>query len=224
METQAIRILLAHKQTILREGLTTVLSKQPDLEVVAGAADGEEALKLVTEIKPDVLLLDSSMPVYSVMDAFRQMGRATDASRVLVLVKTQDPSSISEVFKLGARGVVMREAATKVLIAAIRCIRDKMYWNVDHGAGNLEIVLEELARPAAKTPLKRFGLTPREIEIVSAIVAGYSNRQIAEQMSISQSTIKHHLTNIFDKLGVYNRLELALFAIHHALAERSRPA
>jgi len=196
------------------------LSKQPDLKVVAAAADDREALKLVTEIKPDVLLLDSSMPVYSVMDAFRELGRATNGSRVLVLAKTQEASSISEVFRLGARGVVMREAATEVLIKAIRCIRENMYWNLDHGARNLEIVLEELAKSAAKTPLKKFGLTPREIEIVSAIVSGYSNRQIAEKMSISQSTIKHHLTNIFDKLGVYNRLELALFAIHHALAER----
>ena len=197
------------------------MSKQPDLKVVAGAEDGQEALKLVTEVKPDVLLLDSSMPVYFVMDAFRRLGPATNGSRELVLAKTQETSFISEVFRLGARGVVMREAATEVLIKAIRCIKENKYWNLDHGTGNLEIVFEELAKPAPKAPLKKFGLTPREIEIVSAIVSGYSNRQIADNMSISQSTIKHHLTNIFDKLGVYNRLELALFAIHHALAERA---
>jgi two-component system, NarL family, nitrate/nitrite response regulator NarL len=177
-------------------------------------------LKLVTEVKPDVLLLDSSIPVSPVMDEFRRLGPAANGSRVLILAKTQEPASIGEVFQMGARGVVMREAATEVLIKAIRCVTKNMYWNVDHGAGDLETVLGELARPAAKAPLKKFGLTPREIEIVAAIVSGYSNRQIAEKMSISQSTIKHHLTNIFDKLGVYNRLELALFAIHHALAER----
>lgn len=221
METPAIRILLAHKQTILREGLTKVLSKQPDLKVVAGAADRQEALRLVTEVKPDVLLLDSSLPVHSVMDAFRRPGPARNGSRVLVLATTQETSSIRKVFRLGVRGVVMREAATEVLIEAIRCIGENLYWNLDHRAANLGIVLKELARPAGKPPLKKFGLTPREMEIVSAIVSGYSNRQIAEKMSISQSTIKHHLTNIFDKLGVYNRLELALFAINHALAERS---
>jgi len=221
METPAIRILLAHKQTILREGLTKVLSKQPDLKVVAGAADRQEALKLVTEVKPDVLLLDSSLPVHSVMDAFRRPGSAPNGSRVLVLAATQETSSIRKVFRLGVRGVVMREAATEVLIEAIRCIGENLYWNLDHRAANLGIVLKELARPAGKPPFKKFGLTPREMEIVSAIVSGYSNRQIAEKMSISQSTIKHHLTNIFDKLGVYNRLELALFAINHALAERS---
>lgn len=221
METPAIRILLAHKQTILREGLTKVLSKQPDLKVVAGAADRQEALKLVTEVKPDVLLLDSSLPVHSVMDAFRRPGSAPNGSRVLVLATTQETSSIRKVFRLGVRGVVMREAATEVLIEAIRCIGENLYWNLDHRAANLGIVLKELARPAGKPPFKKFGLTPREMEIVSAIVSGYSNRQIAEKMSISQSTIKHHLTNIFDKLGVYNRLELALFAINHALAERS---
>jgi len=218
METPAIRILLAHKQTILREGLTKVLSKQPDLKVVA---DRQEALKLVTEVKPDVLLLDSSLPVHSVMDAFRRPGSAPNGSRVLVLATTQETSSIRKVFRLGVRGVVMREAATEVLIEAIRCIGENLYWNLDHRAANLGIVLKELARPAGKPPFKKFGLTPREMEIVSAIVSGYSNRQIAEKMSISQSTIKHHLTNIFDKLGVYNRLELALFAINHALAERS---
>jgi DNA-binding NarL/FixJ family response regulator len=221
METPAIRILLAHKQTILREGLTKVLSKQPDLKVVAGAADRQEALKLVTEVKPDVLLLDSSLPVHSVMDAFRRPGSAPNGSRVLVLATTQETSSIRKVFRLGVRGVVMREAATEVLIEAIRCIGENLYWNLDHRAANLGIVLKELARPAGKPPFKKFGLTPREMEIVSAIVSGYSNRQIAEKMSISQSTIKHHLTNIFDKLGVYNRLELALFAINHALTERS---
>ena len=223
METPAIRILLAHKQTILREGLTKVLSKQPDLKVVAGAADRQEALKLVTEVKPDVLLLDSSVPVHSVMDAFRCLGPALNGSRVLVLAATQETSSIRKVFRLGVRGVVMREAATEVLIEAIRCIAENMYWNLDHRAANLGILLKELARPAAKAPLKKYGLTPREMEIVSAIVSGYSNRQIAERMSISQSTIKHHLTNIFDKLGVYNRLELALFAIYHALAKRPDP-
>jgi DNA-binding NarL/FixJ family response regulator len=221
METPAIRIVLAHKQTILREGLTKVLSKQPDLKVVAGAADRQEALKLITEVKPDVLLLDSSLPVHSVMDAFRRPDPAPNGSRVLVLATTQETSSIRKVFRLGVRGIVMKEAATEVLIEAIRCIGENLYWNLDHRAANLGIVLKELARPAGKTPLKKFGLTPREMEIVSAIVSGYSNRQIAEKMSISQSTIKHHLTNIFDKLGVYNRLELALFAINHALAERS---
>ena len=99
METPAIRILLAHKQTILREGLTKVLSKQPDLKVVAGAADRQEALKLVTEVKPDVLLLDSSLPVHSVMDAFRHPGSAPNGSRVLVLATTLgdllDPQGVS---------------------------------------------------------------------------------------------------------------------------------
>jgi DNA-binding NarL/FixJ family response regulator len=219
LETSAIRILLAHQQSILREGLTRVLSRQPDLEVLAGAADAHEALKLLAEVKPDVLLLDSSMPVYSVMESFRKL-RAAQRSRVLVLAKTPEITPVIDAFRMGARGVVMRNAETEVLIKAIRCIKSDMYWNLDHGVAKLEMAIEELAKPVEKAPLKMFGLTPREIEIVSAIVSGYSNRQIAAKMSISQSTIKHHLTNIFDKLGVYNRLELALFAIHHALAKR----
>jgi DNA-binding NarL/FixJ family response regulator len=117
---------------------------------------------------------------------------------------------------------VLKESATQVLVEAIRSIMKEMYWNVDQGVGTLGAVLRELAEPGVKlTPLKTFGLTPRELEIVSAIVSGHSNRHIAERMSISEATIKHHLTNIFDKLGVYNRLELALFAIHHGLVRRA---
>lgn len=213
---------MADKQTIFREGLSNLLSKEPDLEVVAGAADGREALKLASELKPDILLLDSITPIYSAIDVLRRLASHGERIRVLVLATAQERARISGVFRLGARGVVLRESATEVLIEAIRSVVKGMYWNVDHEAGDLEVVFRELAEPEAKAARpKTFGLTPRELEIVSAVVSGHSNRQIAERISISEGTIKHHLTNIFDKLGVYNRLELALFAIHHGLAQRT---
>jgi DNA-binding NarL/FixJ family response regulator len=222
MGTQAIRILVADKQTIFREGLSKLLSKEPDLEVVAVAADGQEALKLAAELKPDILLLDFSMLVHSAKDIMRRLASAARESRVLVLASAEEKDWISEVFRLGARGVVLRESATEVLINALRSVMNDIYWNVDHRAPHLEVVSRKLAEPGTKAaPPKKFGLTPRELEIVWAVVSGLSNRQIAERMSICEGTIKHHLTNIFDKLGVYNRLELALFAIHHGLAKRA---
>ena len=224
METRAIQILIADEQAIFRDGLSRLLSKEPDLEVVAGAADGQETLKLAAELKPDVVLLDFSLLVYSAMDVLRRLASTAGKSRVLVLATAEEKDSISEVFRLGARGVVLRESATEVLISAIRSIMQDIYWNLDHGVPHIEVVLRKLAESGTKAvAVKTFGLTPRELEIVWAVVSGLSNRQIAARMSIREGTIKHHLTNIFDKLGVYNRLELALFAIHHGLAHRTKP-
>jgi len=218
METPPLRILMADKQTIFREGLSNVLSKQPGLEVVAGAADGKEVLKLAADLKPDLLLLDFSLPVYSAIDVIR---RLAGASRVIVLAGAQEKAWICDLFRVGARGVVLRESPTGVLIKAILSVAKGMYWNLDHGIGEVEVVLREVERGQKPTAPKTFGLTARELEIISAVVSGHSNRQIAERMSISEGTIKHHLTNIFDKLGVFNRLELALFAIHHGLGQRT---
>jgi DNA-binding NarL/FixJ family response regulator len=220
-QSQAFRILLADKQTIFRVGLSSLLSCEPDFEVVGEAADDQEAVKLAGELKPDILLLDLSMPGNSAMEALRRIPVSAERCRTLVLATTEQKAYMVEAFRLGARGVLLKDSATTaVLIQAIRSVMKDMYWIVDRSVGDLVSVLRELAEPGVKvTSLKTYGLTRRELEIVSAIVSGFSNRQIAKRMSISESTIKHHLTNIFDKLGVYNRLELALFVIHHGLVE-----
>jgi len=201
---------------ILREGLAIVLSKLSDLKIVGMAADDREILRLVAEVKPDVVIIDSSIQINSFIDLFRQLSVAFHEAKVLVLAKEQEEFPNIEAFKQGVCGIVIREAGTEMLAKAIRGICENKYWNLDHEVG----ALEELDRFDSSAALTRFGLTPREIEIIAAIVSGNSNRQIAKKMSISMSTTKHHLSNIFDKLGVFNRLELVLFAVHNALTDK----
>jgi DNA-binding NarL/FixJ family response regulator len=124
--------------------------------------------------------------------------------------------------QLGARGVVMKDAATEVLFKSIRCVMDGQYWVGREGVVNLVQTLRKMmAANNEQASKKTFGLTKREFEIIGAIVGGYANKDIAREFKISEDTVKHHLTNIFDKVGVSSRLELALFAVNHKLVEET---
>jgi len=224
-DTPAIRILLADKQTIFREGLRGLLSRESGFAVAGSEADDQAAMQAAVTLQPDILLLDLSMPPASAIEVLRNCAAASRNTRTIVLATSEQKAWIAEAFRLGARGAVMKDSGAQLLAQAIRSVAAGTYWLLDRAATNLGEVLRGLAEPSMKlVSLKGFGLTPRELEIVSAIVSGCSNRQIAEQMSISYETIKHHLTNIYDKLGVFNRLELALFAIYHELMDHARPA
>ena len=136
-----------------------------------------------------------------------------DETRVILLTAGIEPSELLRAIQLGARGVVLKESATRLLIDGIHRVMDDKYVI---GAGVAQD-REQAVRHVGREHPRQYGLTPRELEIVSAIVSGDSNRDIAERLSISLQTVKHHLTSIFDKTGVSTRLELALFAIRHAL-------
>src|SRR5215470_4349448 len=175
---QPIRIVIADDHPIFRDGLRRLLETESDLKVIGEACDGAEAVKLVRQLKPDILLLDLAMPRHPGLEALREMsaGSGPTGVRVILLTAAAEKNQIVEALQLGARNLVQSSG--------------------------------EEARQ------KKFGLTPRELEIVSAVVAGYSNKEIAEYFKISEDTVKHHLSNIFDKLGVSTRLELALFAVN----------
>ncbi len=121
-------------------------------------------------------------------------------------------------FELGARGVVLKDAATAALFSSIRAVMTGEYWIGRKSFAHLAEALKHHRRAATITP-KNYGLTPREMEVLRAAVGGLSNKEIAQELSISEQTVKHHITSIFDKLGVYNRLELTLFALHHKLVD-----
>ena len=139
--------------------------------------------------------------------------------RSIVLTAAVEKAEVVRALQLGARGVVMKESATQLLLNSIRAVMKGEFWVGRDSVSDLVQFLREGARePRLKEPLRKdFGLTPRELDVVAAIVAGYTNRDMAQKFSISEDTVKHHLTNVFDKLGVSNRLELALFAVHHRL-------
>src|SRR5216684_2467972 len=188
---QPVRIVIADDHPIFRDGLRRLLEAEPDLKVLGEASDGAEAVKLARQLKPDILLLDLAMPKHPGLEALRELSVGSNSApvRVILLTAAAEKSQIVEALQLGARGVVLKDSATQLLLKAIHTVMSGEYWV--------------------------------ELEIVSAVVAGYSNKEIAEYFKISEDTVKHHLSNIFDKLGVSTRLELALFAVNQSLPLKS---
>ncbi len=219
-----LRILIADDHRLFREGLRALLEERPGLHVVGEAATGREALKLAAETDPHLILLDLEMPKLSGLEVLRQMHIADGEPRVVVMTAVIEPEQIREAFLLGTRGVILKESATTLLFSCIEAVRAGKYWIGREAVSDLSRLLDKTQQLLAPQPRpKDFGLTPRELEILAAIVAGKTNRELADQFAISEQTVKHHITHIFDKMGVYNRLELALFAIHHGLVRKSEP-
>ena len=217
---QPTRIVIADDHPIFRDGLRRLLETEPDLKVVGEACDGSEAVKLAKQLKPDILLLDLAMPRHPGLEALREMSSASNqnAVRVILLTAAAEKNQIVEALQLGARGVVLKDSATQLLLKAIHTVMAGEYWVGRESVSNLVQYLRTLVQSSGEEARqKKFGLTPRELEIVSAVVAGYSNKETAEYFKISEDTVKRHLSNIFDKLGVSTRLELALFAVNQSL-------
>jgi two-component system, NarL family, nitrate/nitrite response regulator NarL len=220
---QGIRILIADDHPIFRDGLRRLLESEPEFTVVGEACDGIEAVNLVRQLKPEILLLDLAMPRLPGLDALRELSSGPDSAavRVILLTAAAEKHQIVEALQLGARGVVLKDSATQILLKSIRAVMNGEYWVGRESVSNLVQYLRSLVDSSTvESRKKKFGLTPRELEIISAVVAGFANKEIAEHFKISEDTVKHHLSNIFDKLGVSTRLELALFAVNQSLPFR----
>jgi DNA-binding NarL/FixJ family response regulator len=218
-----IRIVIADDHALFRDGLRMLLESERGLEVVGEAADGEQAVKLARRHKPDILLLDWSMPRLGGLDVLQDLAALSESVRILVLTASIENRQILEALQRGARGVVLKESATEVLLKSIQAVFAGKYWIGRERVSDLVEAVRSIApsfRDEMITP-RPFRLTPREREIVAAVVAGFANKEIAQKFALSEETVKHHLTNIFNKTGVSNRLELAVAAIHHGLAEEA---
>jgi len=207
-----VHIVIADDHTIFRDGLRRLLETEPGFAVVGEAATGSEAVRLTHELAPDVVLLDVAMPDLSGLDALPTI--VSDGARAILLTAAIDPADMVRAVQAGARGVILKESATQLLIDGVR--------RVVAGQYVIGETVEDSASAAMShvqaNPAERYGLTPRELEVVGAIVRGASNRDIADAFAISVQTVKHHLSNIFDKTGTSSRLELALFALRRNLA------
>lgn len=219
--SNTIRILTADDHPIFRHGLRALLEAEPDFEVVGEAADGNEVLEMVPRLKPDILLLDLAMPNMAGMEALRELSASStpsaSAMHIVLLTVAIEKRQIVEALQLGAHGIVLKDAAAQLLIKALRAVLLGQYWVGRESVADLVQYLRRISSPA---PQQRAGappLTAREGQILSAVVAGLTNREIAEKLSISEDTVKHHLSRIFDKVGVSHRLELAMFAVNHGL-------
>jgi two-component system, NarL family, nitrate/nitrite response regulator NarL len=205
-EPRTVRIGIVDDHPIFRDGLRRLLETEPGFTIVAEGTDGLDAIRIAREERPDVLLLDVAMPRMDGVTALSAPEMA-EAS-VIVLTAGLTERQIAKAVELGARGVVLKESATRLLLDSIHGVLEGKLMIAPEVAGTFADAAEK--DPAAQRP---FGLTPRETEIVGAIVEGLSNREIAAQLGISLQTVKHHLTSIFDKTRTSSRLELALLAL-----------
>src|SRR5262245_13946735 len=222
--TGTTRVVLADDHPLFRDGLRRLLESEPGFAVVGEAGDGGTAVEMVETLRPDVLLIDLSMPVMTGLDALRALSdRGLTSCRVMLLTAAIDRERILEALQLGARGVVPKESATATLFKAVRAVMKDEYWVGRECVSDVIRYLRESSRTET-AGRSRFGLTTRELQVVAAVVEGSTNKDIARLYSLSEDTVKHHLSSIFDKAGVSSRLELALFAINHALVARDAAA
>jgi len=221
-----IRIVVADDHPIFRDGLCKLLALEDDFQVVAQAQDGRQVLDVLQQMEPDILLLDLKMPGLDGLGTLQRLQVSKGRTRVIVLTASDDKNEFVQAMKLGTSGIVLKQTATDQLIKSIRKVHAGEIWLDSHTTAAVirQFVANEDAAPMPPQQIpgpqrerERSPLSQREREIVALVAQGFKNKEMAEKMFISEQTVKNHLHNIFDKLGVSDRLELALYAIHNNL-------
>jgi DNA-binding NarL/FixJ family response regulator len=207
-----IRILLVDDQSLFREGLSTLLSVQPNFEVVGEAANGEEALRLAVQLQPQVILMDVRMPVMNGVVATARLKEILPACKVIVLTTFDDDEAIFDGLKAGAVGYLLKDVSSDKLSEAIRAAARGDYFLLPSITAKVVAEFSRLAKAAVPVQEIQNPLSVREIEILGLVSSGLSNREIADRLVISEGTVKNHLTNILSKLGARDRLQATLRA------------
>jgi len=208
-------VAIAAQEPLLGYGVRRLLEAEANLKVVAEAANISAAVRAVLESRPDLLLLDLEMPP-SGLDVLTQLCSAKAPVRTLLLAYSLDRKQIAAAFELGARGFVMKGSDTRMLVNSVRSVMAGRYWVGEKPvSGRAEALRNFSPQRNGRKSWRDYKLTARELEIIVAIANGCSNKDASEKFSITERTVKHHLTNIFDKLGLSSRLELALFAVNN---------
>jgi DNA-binding NarL/FixJ family response regulator len=213
-----INIVISDDHALFREGLRKLLEAEPGMRIVGEAVDGEETVKVVGHLKPQILLLDLSLPKMTGLEVLGELSKLGIDTRTIMLTAAIEREQVVEALQLGVRGIVLKHCALQVLLKSIRCVNEGQYWVGQEGVSDLVHALRRMMPSHnASGPRRNFGLSSRELQVIGLIVAGYTNKDLARELGISENTAKHHLTNIFDKLGVSNRLELVLYAVDNGL-------
>ena len=218
-----IRIAVADDHPIFRDGLCRLLSLEEDLDVVAQMEDGLRVLEVLQRYKPDILLLDLNMPGLSGLATLQQLQAANSKTRVILLTASENEHEFVQALKLGSCGIVQKQTATELLIDSIRRVHAGELWMDSRTTATVMqrfVSAGGASRPANSAPGRERSssrLSTREHEIVSLVAQGFKNQDLASKLSLSEQTVKNHLHTIFDKLGVSDRLELALYAITRGL-------
>jgi NarL family two-component system response regulator LiaR len=214
-DTTNIRILIADDHAIVREGLRTLITAKPGLELVGEAADGNEAVSLARALQPDVILLDMIMPQKDGLEAIREIKAEKPEARILVLTSFSDEDKVFAAIKAGALGYLLKDSSPQQLLQAIQ--------DVYRGQSSLHPtialkLIRELNQPPDLPPTEE-PLTEREVETLRLVAQGLTNQEIAEKLSISERTVGKHVSNILEKLHLANRTQAALYALRKGLAD-----
>jgi DNA-binding NarL/FixJ family response regulator len=214
-----IRVLIADDHPVVREGIRKLLSLEDDVEVVGEAEDGETTVAQVEKLDPDVVLLDLRMPRQDGFAALQRIQKMARKTRVIIITASDDKNEYVQAMKLGCSGIVLKQTSGDLIVKSIRRVYAGEIWLDSHTTA---AVMRQFSSPSdtAQGSVRardRSPLSQREREIVALVAQGYKNKEMAEKLFISEQTVKNHLHNIFDKLGVSDRLELALYAIHKGL-------
>jgi DNA-binding NarL/FixJ family response regulator len=210
MADAPIRVLIADDHAVVRRGLRTFLELQDDIDVVGEAADGQTCVAAAAELSPDVILLDLLMPGVGGVEALRRLRDAGSSARVLVITSFTDPTVSVPAVRAGAAGVIFKDVEPRDLASAIRSVH----------AGHTLLQPDVAAALMAPDPAATSPLTARERDVLAEITQGRSNREIARSLSLSEKTVKTHVSNVLMKLGVADRTQAALLAVRRGLVNR----
>jgi two-component system nitrate/nitrite response regulator NarL len=223
----SVRLLIVEDHPYARYELERHLDAEPGFEVVAQWLNGSDTVRLVDEHRPDVLLLDVDLPDRHGIETLKRLAALPYHVPTLGLCAQLEDETILRVLDTGGRGVIAKQSPKAVLVQSIRTVADGLYWvPPEHIAVLIDTLRTRKTLPQAPSQssdyandARRFRLTPRELDIVAGVALGESNREIAQRLSLAECTVKHHLSSVFDKVGVFSRVQLAVFAIHHHLVE-----
>ena len=208
------RVLIADDHTIVRHGLVGILNATNDIEVVAQAGNGAEAVTRAIDLKPDIVLLDISMPRLNGLEAARRIRKAVPATHILVLTMHEEEEYVRKMVRAGVSGYIVKDDAVSELIAAIRAVKSGKSWFGPQASRALaDASQDDVSVP--DDPLER--LTNREREVLLLIIEGQTNSQVGETLGVSPKTVDNHRTRLMEKLGVHNTAELVRFAARHGL-------
>jgi DNA-binding NarL/FixJ family response regulator len=212
---RAARVLIVDDQTLFRTGLASLLSEDERVEVVGQAVDGAEAVKQAIKFKPDVVLMDLKMPNVDGIEATRQILEAVPGAKVLILTTFETDSQVIQALKAGASGYVLKDSSAAAIVSSIVAVMSGERVMASAVANR---VLEMLT--GTTTPKEFYdGLTNREIEILKLLANGMANKQIAYRLKISEKTVRNHVSNTYEKLGIYDRSQAVLYAVKKGLVE-----
>jgi len=215
-----IRVLIAEDQALFRRGLCVVLSSEDHIQVVAEAENGEEAIAKAEEFAPDVVLMDVRMPRMGGIEAARQIHEASPATKILMLTVSDEEDDLFEAIKAGASGYLLKEISVDDVAEAIRAVVQDQSLISPTMASKLLSEFSSLAKRVEERPqLPAPGLTGRELEVLRLVAKSMSNREIAEDLYISENTVKNHVRNILEKLHLHSRMEAVIYAVREGLLD-----